>query len=118
MNFRSGEADWIYAAKLGEQLRSDHVHRSIHRHDSEGRFSWSLSAASGGDKLNPFLTEAAVTSHGGSQSGTSTQEAVTAVSDRRDMLIHVHGAVAAVVFVFLFVSVPFQSIARRNGCKM
>lgn len=103
MDFRGDQADWIFAAKLGEPLRSDDLHRAIHRHDGSGHFSWSFREAKGGNELNPFLTQAATTSQGqSSQGGSSTQQPIVFNGNRSTRLAVIHGGLAALVFVILF----------------
>lgn len=102
MDFLRVESDWIYAAKLGEPLRSDDLQRSLHRHDSSAHFVWSLQEAKGGDEANPFLTAAAKTYQGSFGGDSTASKPALSTDSKNARLITIHGAVAVLVFVILF----------------
>lgn len=69
---------WIYATKKGTPIRSDELNAEISYHDDHGGFNWQLADATGGNHVNPFLSEAAVSALTSSVGGEPSMSILTA----------------------------------------
>lgn len=110
MNFTEQQADWVYAMKKGDAIKSNDVEYRITKHDHAEPFDWPITHAKGGDSLNPFVgqqKDVALVHSGlveGIVEGTPPDSngytgAPPFVSNN---LPNIHGGMGSIAFVVLF----------------
>ena len=71
MNLKSSQSSWIWAVKDGSAIKSNSPSFNIQQHNDMDSFSLDLSKGSGGNSLNPFVSQAATTTAAGGASPTT-----------------------------------------------
>ncbi|KAK6331819.1 hypothetical protein TWF718_002360 [Orbilia javanica] len=130
-------SSWIWADKDGSALDSSDVEANIQQHDRTGVFTFDLTAAAGGDSVNPFVesvqssTSAAATgtgtrtssggsaptSTGGNGNGDGNQNVGSGSSDgstseasSMSKMLKIHGILMGLAFAVFF---PLGSVIIR-----
>ncbi len=117
MSPTNGNSNWIWSIKRGSALNSALVSADLQQHDVQGTFAFDLPAGTSSDSANPFVQAAATTQSAGlsqpstsvggdqpsgdSSSGSSVSSSGSK-SNNNNMIRKAHGAIMAVVFLFLF----------------
>lgn len=107
MDLTSKSTTWIWAFKSGNPIQSASTSTSLDQHDFMDSFQFDLTAAKGGNSLNPFLTATPIPASGSQNSGSSNKANEIKNFKRARTA---HATVMALAFVLFF---PLGAISIR-----
>jgi len=137
MSFTDASSSWIWAVRSGSSIASNSPSANLQQHDVMNPFNFDLTKATGGNSLNPFVSNAASngvtttavagsaqtgsstsggsggSSSGGSGSGaggSSSGESSDGSKQTQHMRVVAHGIIMSLAFLIFF---PFGALTIR-----